>query len=304
MRVVEAPITMKGARVVKRSNWNSASDNNPEQDRMLGSKYVENLKVKNQVTTSKKTNKLLQGFSHHRVAGGIEDVSMERPTEVTVHEYTKEGYKNNTMKLNPDGTVPVASLPSLSIEVVATAIEKLEKDMADAEADIEMSENDLSSQYLELEANAHKMGVKDYEKQLALLEKSRQSIEDERNNLHESFALRMESIKMQHAEAVARADAGDVEEAPSTSLERASGFKKREAPLLAKVSSPSSTLKKSSVSSPSKSPTKSASVRGDNSSIGKTKSVQRDWISASHSDKSHNVLLKKKAQLAESNIRG
>merc|ERR1711907_548910 len=83
--------------------------------------------------------------------------------------------------------------------------------------------------------------------------------------------------------------------------ERAGGFKKRDAPLLAKVSSPSSALKKSSASSPSKSSSKSGSMR-DSSSAGSTKVAQREWISASHSSKSHNVVLKKKAELAERSI--
>lgn len=300
MRVVEAPITMKGARVMRKANWNSASENNPEQDRIKGSKHVMRLKAKNQVTTAKKDDKLLTAFSHHRVAGGVEeDLTMKRPTEVVIHEYTREGYKNNTMKLNPDGTVPVSSLPSISVEIVATAIEKLERDMAEAEAEIEISENDLSSQYLELEANAHKMGVRDYEKQISMLEKTRGSLEEERNNLHESFALRMESIKLQHAEAVARADAGEIKEAPVSPSKFAAGFKKKDAPLLAKVSSPTSSFKKTSQSSPSKSST----VRDSASSVGSsTKVVQREWISASHSNKSHNVLLKKKAELAERSI--
>ena len=313
MKIVQAPIVLKGSRMKDKSKWKCSVDNNGEQERAMGSKHVEMLKEKNKASSEGQQSKLDSPVNHHRYAGGVYSSATEKgdamfPKELVIHEYTRQGYKSKKIQLNADGSIPDAStIPSVSVEVVSSAIEKLERDMAEAEAGIEVSEDELSGQYLDLEANAHKMGIRDYEKRLAILEKTRQYLEDERSKLHESFGLRMESIKSQHTEAVARADA--IEQRTITSPNpfslSSSGLSNKS------TLSPTGKLTQSSLKSPPRTPlsTSSKPKASNPSSSSSVKSAapneaasllvrKRGWISG-NTDKSHNVVLKRLAEKSE-----
>jgi len=118
---------------------------------------------------------------------------------------------------------------------------------------------------------------------MAELEKTRQALEDERTKLHDSAALRMDSIKSQHAEAVARADAAEQAAPEPPGSPQREPFK----PNLKVTSRMDST-----VFSP-----KASRKYKAGSVVSETSSVQRQkgWV-AHNTDKSHNVLLKKLAE--------
>ena len=149
------------------------------------------------------------------------------------------------------------------------------------------------------------MGMRDYDKQLSALEKKRLLLEDERNNLHASFAMRMESIKLQHAEAVMRAGAMDLADSSSKSplSPNQAPFRKSRLP---PPSTPTNSVKsRHASSSVSSSSTVTSSLPGGRSRRstpkGTPKSInQREWVSSKYdSKKSFNVVLKKKAELSE-----
>jgi len=124
MKVVQAPMTIQGSRTKNKKGWAASVTNNAEENRAIGSEHVEKLKEKNRLSSTNLLNKSL-----HRVPGMATTEGKDKggPKELTIHEYTKEGYKSQTLQLNPDGSIPRNNLPSVSIEVVAVAIEKLEK---------------------------------------------------------------------------------------------------------------------------------------------------------------------------------
>jgi Calponin homology (CH) domain len=222
MKIVHAPISIKGARTgMDKKIWISSVENNKEQDRAVGSRHVEKLKQKNKTTTSS-----IDDSKCRRFGGGVYEEKDIVPMELMMHEYTKEGYKQSVIKVNPDGSVPITSHPSVTIESVTAARERVETDMAESEAVLEASEDELSGRYLELEAKAHTLGIREYESKLSELERLRKSLEEERKKLNESFNLRMSSIDSQHIEAVVRAEAAP----PPPSLKAPQAAKPKSAP--------------------------------------------------------------------------
>ena len=77
--------------------------------------------------------------------------------EVVVHEYTRDGYRQSNLALNKDGSIPSGSVPTVSAEIVATAIEKLERDMTEAEAGIEHQEVSIAHTLAHLTRTSHSL---------------------------------------------------------------------------------------------------------------------------------------------------
>ena len=210
VRVVRAPIEMRGMRAnQQRVGWSQSVIISEDQTRAVGSKHIEILKEKNRHTATIIPCDHKSGTSSlNRVPGGIKTgLHADTPSELVVHEYGRNGYQTRIVKVNDDGTIDGnshAHIPRISLDHVATAMDKLQQDMHDQQVDIEGREDDLAARYLSLESNAFKLGTVEYEKRLNALEKERVNLSKERAILQETFSLRVDSIQAQHDEATQR----------------------------------------------------------------------------------------------------
>jgi hypothetical protein len=259
MKVAMAPITLQGTRLSKeKKSWLTSVQNDASADRAVGSIHVENLKGKNKITSALE----------------VKSPATLIPGELVVHEYTRDGYRSKTLSVDATGSTPISSAPSLSVETVSLAIEKLEKDMSEAEAGIDAAEEALADKYIALEGQSHTMSSREYDKMLLDLDKAKTHLEEQRKKLQEGYGLRMDSIRAQHAEAVARADAIE------KSMDTGSTVSK----LSSAVSPMKASARRNQLTSPSSQSTSSNRI-----------TPQKKWVTVDL-NKSHNVLLRKHAE--------
>lgn len=259
MKVAMAPITLQGTRLSKeKKSWLTSVQNDASADRAVGDIHVENLKEKNKITS----------------ASEMKSSAFLIPGELIVHEYTRDGYRSKTLPVDTTGTIPTASAPTLSVETVSLAIEKLEKDMSEAEAGIDAAEEALADKYIALEGQSHTMSSREYDKMLLDLDKAKAHLEEQRKKLQEGYGLRMDSIRAQHAEAVARADAIEKSIETGSTASRTSSA----------LSPMKASIKRNQLTSPSSQSISSSRV-----------TPQKKWVTVDL-NKSHNVVLRKHAE--------